>query len=40
MISAFLALFGPLVLVTMAVLVFGIVIAMMLPIINMTNMIG
>jgi len=40
MISAFLALFGPLVLVLMAVLVFGIVIAMMLPIINMNQMIG
>ncbi len=40
MISAFLALFGPLVLVLMAVLVFAIVIAMMLPIINMNQMIG
>lgn len=40
MISAFLALFGPLVLVAMAMIVFGIVIAMMLPIINMNNMIG
>jgi len=40
MISAFLALFGPLVLVLMAILVFGIVIAMMLPIINMNQMIG
>lgn len=40
MISAFLALFGPLVLVLMAILVFGIVIAMLLPIINMNNMIG
>lgn len=40
MISAFLALFGPLVLVFMAVLVFAIVIAMMLPIINMNQMIG
>ncbi|MFZ5755715.1 MAG: type II secretion system inner membrane protein GspF [Pseudomonadota bacterium] len=39
-ISAFLALFGPLVLVLMAVLVFGIVIAMLLPIINMNNMVG
>jgi general secretion pathway protein F len=40
MISAFLAMFGPLVLVLMAVLVFAIVIAMLLPIINMNNMIG
>lgn len=40
LIGAFLALFGPLVLVMMAALVFGIVIAMMLPIINMNNMIG
>lgn len=39
-ISAFLALFGPLMLVGMAVVVFGIVIAMLLPIINMNNMIG
>lgn len=39
-ISAFLALFGPLVLVLMAVLVFGIVLAMLMPIINMNNMIG
>lgn len=40
MISAFLAVFGPMVLVMMAGIVFGIVIAMMLPIINMNNMIG
>lgn len=39
-IGAFLALFGPLVLVLMAVLVFGIVLAMLMPIINMNNMIG
>lgn len=40
MIGAFLALFGPMVLVLMAILVFGIVISMLLPIINMNNMIG
>ncbi len=40
MISTFLSLFGPLVLVLMAVFVFGIVISMLLPIINMNNMIG
>lgn len=40
MISAFLALFGPLVLVLMAALVFAIVMAMMLPIINMNNLIS
>lgn len=40
MIGAFLAVFGPMVLVMMAGIVFGIVIAMMLPIINMNNMIG
>lgn len=39
-IAAFLAMFGPLVLVLMAVIVFSIVIAMMLPIIQMNQMIG
>jgi len=39
-IAAFLAMFGPLILVLMAVIVFSIVIAMMLPIIQMNQMIG